>query len=97
MANIDITIMHPTDNSSAEVTVDTHWSADFAISELVRNGFLKELVNADREEYRLVYKETMTEFRGEMTFESVGVESGKVVSVVIRPKAGSIPSASDGR
>lgn len=88
MANLELTFIHPTDNSSVEATAEASWTANFAIQELVRNGFLKELPNADKEEYRLVYKDTMTEFRGETTFAQAGVETGKVISVVIRPKAG---------
>lgn len=88
MATLELEIQHPTGNHTAEVTVQSDWTAGFAIQELIRQGFLKELPNPDKEEYRLVYKENMTEFRGETTFAEVGVESGKVVSVVIRPKAG---------
>lgn len=88
MANIDLTFIHPTDNSSIDVTVESTWSASFTIQELVRAKFLKELPNGDKEEYRFVYKENMTEFGGDTTFEQTGVENGKVISVVIRPKAG---------
>ena len=88
MANLDLTFIHPTDNSGVDATVEADWTANFAIQELIRNSFLKELPNADKEEYRFVYKETMTEFRGDTTFAQAGVEGGKVVSVVIRPKAG---------
>ncbi len=87
-ATLELTFIHPTDNSSVDATAEASWSANFAIQELIRNGFLKELPNVDREEYRLVYKETMTEFRGETTFAQAGVETGKVISVVIRPMAG---------
>lgn len=100
MANtLNLTFIHPTDNSSVEATCESGWSADFAISELMRvpsdpedpsaPPFLKELPNPEKEEYRLVYKENQTEFRGATTFEQVGCEDNKVISVVIRPKAGS--------
>lgn len=85
---INSTFVHPTDNSSIEVTIDTSWSADFAISELIRNSFLIELPNSDKEEYRLFYKENQTEFRGSTTFEQVGVQDNKVIGILIRPKAG---------
>ena len=85
---ITLTFVHPTDNSSIEATCESSWSADFAISELIRNGFLKELSTSDKEEYRLFYKEDQTEFRGSTTFEQVGVQDNKVIGVLIRPKAG---------
>ena len=85
---LNLTFIHPTDNSSIEAVCESGWSADFAISELIRQGFLKELPNPDKEEYRLLYKEDQTEFRGTTTFEEVGAQDNKVISVVIRPKAG---------
>jgi len=89
MANtLNLTFIHPTDNSSIEAVCESSWSADFAISELIRQGFLKELPNPDKEEYRLLYKQDQTEFRGATTFEQAGCEDNKVISVVIRPKAG---------
>ena len=89
MANtLNLTFIHPTDNSSIEAVCESSWSADFAISELIRQGFLKELPNPDKEEYRLLYKQDQTEFRGSTTFEQAGCEDNKVISVVIRPKAG---------
>lgn len=86
--SINLTFFHPTDNSSIEATCESSWSASFVISELTTNGFLKELPNPDKEEYRLVYKEDMTEFRGETTLDEVGVQDNKVIRVVIRPMAG---------
>ena len=86
--NLNLTFMHPTDNSSIEAVCESGWSADFAISELIRQNFLKEIPNPDKQEYRLLYKEEQTEFRGATTFEEAGVQDNKVISVVIRPKAG---------
>ena len=83
---LNLTFMHPTDNSSVEVTVEDNWSANYAIEELIREGFLKPL--GDAEEYCLVYKEDQTEFIGTTTFGAVGVQDGKVIRVVVRPKAG---------
>ena len=94
---LNLTFIHHTDNSSLEAVCESGWSADFAISELVRLGFIKELPNPEKEEYRLLYKETQTEFRGSTTFEEAGCEDNKVISVLIRPKAGSyIPGQGNG-
>ncbi len=88
MATLSLNIINPTDNSSVDVQAESSWSADFIIQELVRDGFLKELPNPTKEEYHLVYKDTNLEFFGATTLEQAGVESNKVISVVIRPKAG---------
>ncbi len=88
MANLSLNIISPTDNSSIDVQVESGWSADFVIQELIREKFLRELPNPEKEEYHLVYKETNLEFFGATTLEQAGVENNKVVSVVIRPKAG---------
>lgn len=88
MATITNTYLNATDNSSLEATIETCWTGDFILSELQRNKFLKELENAEREEYRLVIKRTSTEFGAKTTAAEAGVEDGDVISVVIRPKAG---------
>ena len=84
--NLHLTFMHHSDNSSIDVTIEDNWSANYAIEELIRESFLKPL--GDAEEYRLVYKEDQTEFGGSTTFAQAGVQDGKVISVVVRPKAG---------
>lgn len=83
---LHLTFMHPTDNSSIDVNVEDNWSANYTIEELIRENFLKPL--GDAEEYCLVYKEDQSEFGGTTTFGSIGVEDGKVIRVVVRPKAG---------
>jgi hypothetical protein len=87
MAIINVTFNHQTDGSFVEAKVDTSWSADFAISELIRKGFTKALSDAANV-YHLVRKVNDFEFSGNTTFAEVGVEDGEAITIVARGKAG---------
>ena len=54
MAIINVTFHHQTDGSFVEAKVDTSWSADFAISELIRKGLVEEYVEKGRIRFRRV-------------------------------------------
>lgn len=85
---MNLTFVHPTDNSTVVASCEGEWSAEYTISELIRNGFLKEIENPDKEEYRLVASESKIEFRGDTTLDQAEVGDGQKVIVVIRTKAG---------
>jgi len=82
-----VTIHLPTDNSAQDIQVDDEWSASYVIDELVGKGVLTAL-DFNREEYRLVNKESDVEFKGEQTFAQAGVKENGNVRVTINPKAG---------
>jgi len=82
MAEIKVTLIHPTDNSELEVQFDDNLTANAVIEELINAQFLSPLGSGICK-YRFVSKKNDVEFRGEQTFGQAGVKENDTVRIIV--------------
>jgi len=87
MAEIKVTLVHPTNNGDIEVQFDDSLTANAVIDELINAQFLSPF-DRNREAYAFVNRRTQTSFgglsvKGETTFKQAGVIENDRIQISI--------------
>ena len=92
MAEIKITLTHPTDNSNIDIQFDDNLTANAVVEELISAQFLSP-IDKNRAWYAFFDRATQTSFgglfsRGETTFKQAGVSEGTIIGITIQAIGG---------